>query len=67
MNAIKRVVAMAVSGVASGSDPACGIAQQVAGELGSSSATMILDNKQLPPDPKFGGVIAEEILESKAQ
>ena len=42
-------------------------AQQVTGELGSSSATTTLDGKQLPPpDPQFGGVIKEKAAESKA-
>ena len=42
-------------------------AQQVTGELGSSTATTTLDGKQLPPpDPQFGGVIKEKAAESKA-
>jgi arylsulfatase len=40
-------------------------AQQVAGVLGSPSATTTIDGKQLPaPDPKFGGVIKEKATES---
>jgi len=43
------------------------IAQQVTGELGSPSATTTISGKQLPPpDPKFGGVIKEDALQSKA-
>jgi arylsulfatase A-like enzyme len=39
---------------------------RVTGELGSPSATMTIDGKQLPPpDPKFGGVIKEDALQSK--
>ena len=42
-------------------------AQQVDGELGSSSATTTITGNQLPPpDPKFGGVIKDDALQSKA-
>jgi arylsulfatase len=42
-------------------------APQVTGELGSPSATTTIDGKQLPPpDPKFGGVIQGNALQSKA-
>jgi len=42
-------------------------AEQVTGTLGSPSATTTIINKQLPPpDPKFGGVIKEGALQSKA-
>jgi len=41
-------------------------AQQVTGTLGSPSATTTISNKQLPaPDPKFGGVIKDDALQSK--
>ena len=41
-------------------------AQQVTGKLGSPSATTTISNKQLPPpDPKFGGVIKNDALQSK--
>jgi len=44
-----------------------GLAQQVTGVLGSPSATTTVSNKQLPaPDPKFGGVIKNDALSSKA-
>ena len=40
-------------------------AQQVTGTLGSPSATSTVSNKQLPaPDPKFGGVIKNDALQS---
>jgi len=40
-------------------------AQQVTGTLGSPSATTTISNKQLPPpDPKFGGVIKNDALQS---
>jgi arylsulfatase len=40
--------------------------QEVTGELGSPSATTTIDGKQLPaPDPKFGGVIEENVQNSK--
>jgi len=42
-------------------------APQVTGELGSSSATTTISGRQLPPpDPKFGGVINDNALQSKA-
>ena len=41
--------------------------QQVTGVLGSPSATTTISGKQLPaPDPKFGGVIKDGALQSKA-
>jgi len=40
-------------------------AQEVTGKLGSPSATSTVSNKQLPaPDPKFGGVIKNDALQS---
>ena len=43
-----------------------GIAQQVTGTLGSPDATTTVSNRQLPPpDPKFGGVIKNDALQSK--
>jgi arylsulfatase len=43
------------------------MAQQTTGTPGSPSATTTIDGKQLPaPDPKFGGVIKENALDSKA-
>ena len=43
------------------------LAQQVTGEPGSPSATTTITGKQLPaPDPKFGGVIKDDALQSKA-
>jgi len=42
-------------------------APQITGELGSASATTTISGKQLPPpDPKFGGVIKDNALQSKA-
>ena len=41
-------------------------AQQITGVPGSPGATTTLDGKQLPPpDPKFGGVIKDDALQSK--
>jgi arylsulfatase len=43
------------------------VAQQVTGTPGAPDATTTIDGKQLPaPDPKFGGVIKDEALQSKA-
>ena len=42
------------------------LSQGATGTPGSPSATTTIDGKQLPPpDPKFGGVIREEALQSK--
>jgi arylsulfatase len=42
-------------------------AQPTGGEPGSPSTTTSIDGKQLPaPDPKFGGVIQDNALQSKA-
>ena len=42
-------------------------AQQTTGTPGSPSATTTISGKQLPaPDPKFGGVIKDNALQSKA-
>jgi len=42
-------------------------AAEVTGTLGSPSATTTIDGRQLPaPDPKFGGVIKHDALNSKA-
>ena len=42
-------------------------AQQVNGTLGSPGATTSISGKQLPPpDPKFGGMIKDDALQSKA-
>jgi len=40
-------------------------AQQVTGELGAPSATTTIDGKQIPPPPKFAGLIKESAAESK--
>ncbi len=41
-------------------------APQITGVLGSPNATTTIDGKQLPPtDPKFGGVIKDDALQSK--
>ena len=46
--------------------PSTASAQQVTGVLGSPSATTTISGKQLPaPNPKFGGVIKNDALQSK--
>jgi arylsulfatase len=43
------------------------LALRISGTPGSPSATTSLDGRQLPPpDPKFGGVIKNDALQSKA-
>jgi hypothetical protein len=40
-------------------------AQQVTGTMGSPGASTSIDGRQLPPpDPKFGGVIKDDALQS---
>ncbi len=42
------------------------LAQEITGTPGSPSATTTISGKQLPaPDPKFGGVIKDDALQSK--
>ena len=42
------------------------LAQQITGVPGSPGATTTIDGKQLPaPDPKFGGLIKDDALQSK--
>ena len=42
------------------------LAVETTGVPGSPSATTTIDGKQLPaPDPKFGGVIKQDALQSK--
>src|SRR5262245_61623668 len=44
----------------------CFSAEQTTGTPGSPGATTTIDGKQLPPpDPKFGGVIKDNALQSK--
>ena len=46
--------------------PTHAAAQQITGTLGSPGATTSISGKQLPaPDPKFGGVIRADALQSK--
>jgi arylsulfatase A-like enzyme len=46
--------------------PIIALAQSTTGAPGSPGATTTIDGKQLPPpDPKFGGVIREDALQSK--
>ena len=62
---MKRMMIVAVMGLmALAAMPAR--AQQVTGVLGSPGATTTIPNTQLPPpDPKFGGVIKDDALQSK--
>ena len=62
--ALAAVPAMAQK--TAGKPAAAAGAPQITGELGSPSATTTVSNKQLPaPDPKFGGVIKNDALQSK--
>jgi hypothetical protein len=61
---IAVVIAVILIAIAFTALPA--MAQQVTGKLGSPGATTTISNKQLPPpDPKFGGVIKNDALQSK--
>ena len=61
-----RILIFAASVLLTAAVPGLSTAQQVTGVLGSPSATTTVSNKQLPaPDPKFGGVIKNDALQSK--
>ena len=63
MAIVPRVLAIAVIVGASAN---LAIAQQVTGVLGSPSATTTISPAQLPaPEPRFGGVIKDDALQSK--
>jgi arylsulfatase A-like enzyme len=66
MSRLRTSLFIAASVVVGGAPPAV-LAQQVTGTLGSPSATTTANPAQLPaPDPKFGGVINDDALQSKA-
>ena len=61
-----RCTALVLAGAAISLTAAAASAQQVTGVLGSPDATTTISGRQLPaPDPKFGGVIREDALQSK--
>ena len=67
MNPIPTIRALAVSASILALITGPTFAQQTTGVPGSPGATTTIDGKQLPPpDPKFGGVIKENALQSKA-
>lgn len=62
-----RTAAVTMVAIAVGLAAVPAAAQKVTGKLGSPGATTTISGKQLPPpDPKFGGVIAENAMQSKA-
>jgi len=63
---MKVVFSALLMGVAAwGLAPAPAFAGEVTGTMGSPSATTTIDGQQLPaPDPKFGGVIKDDALQS---
>ena len=66
MNVFERSVTSAAIFAAGAVLSTVAPAQHVTGKLGSPSATTTISNKQLPPpDPKFGGVIKNDALQSK--
>ncbi len=62
---IRITAALSFSILLGASLPVDANAQQVTGTMGSPSATTTIDGKQLPPPPKFGGVIKEIAKDSK--
>src|SRR5262249_24658053 len=61
---MKTAIATALTFAVVGLFPAK--AQQITGTPGLPGATTTIDGKQLPPpDPKFGGVIKDDALQSK--
>jgi len=66
MSRLKTSLLLAASLATTAAVPSA-LAQQVTGTLGSPSATTTVSPAQLPaPDPKFGGVIKDDALQSKA-
>ncbi len=66
MISLKKSLLLAASLATTAAVPSA-LAQQVTGTLGSPSATTTVSPAQLPaPDPKFGGVIKDDALQSKA-
>ncbi len=66
MRSIRNSLMLAASVMTGASVPAV-LAQQVTGTLGSPGATTSISGQQLPaPDPKFGGVIKDDALQSQA-
>jgi len=66
MTRLKTSLLLAASLATTAAVPSA-LAQQVTGTLGSPSATTTVSPAQLPaPDPKFGGVIRDDALQSKA-
>ncbi|WP_374692570.1 hypothetical protein, partial [Accumulibacter sp.] len=66
MPSVLRLLASVAVAATSLATSGWALGQQVTGTLGSPSATSTIGNQQLPaPDPKFGGVIRNEALQSK--
>jgi len=63
---MSKVVIFSALGLLAAVVAAPAAAQKITGTLGSPSATTTISGKQLPPpDPKFGGVIKNDALQSK--
>src|SRR5215471_13530474 len=61
----KKFVALTLSLLAGTALTGRASAQEISGTLGSPSATTTTDGRQLPPlDPKFGGAIKDDALQS---
>ena len=62
----QNLIALTISLLAGVAMAPLALAQQTTGTPGSPGATTTIDGKQLPPpDPKFGGVIKDDALQSK--
>jgi arylsulfatase len=65
-NAVSTTISIALTAAVCATS-ATAAAQQITGTPGSPDATVTISGKQLPaPDPKFGGVIKDDALKSKA-
>ncbi len=65
-NAVSSTISVALTAAVCAAS-ATAAAQQITGTPGSPDATTTISGKQLPaPDPKFGGVIKDDALQSKA-
>jgi hypothetical protein len=63
---LRQLMVVAAFSAAVALSPIQSPVEEVTGTLGEPSTTTTITGKQLPPpDPKFGGVIKEDALQSK--
>jgi arylsulfatase A-like enzyme len=66
-NTVNKTIGMALTAAVCSGSASAAQPQQITGTPGSPSATTTISGEQLPaPDPKFGGMIKDSALQSKA-